>query len=149
MADDITRLRQRAREFSREAQRGELGYMGDGNGTIRVSGKSNRVYVRVLRDDRKVLVEAKNAGAPDLEDLEVWVSRTPDRDFVVTGLALERDFENEAGQPISSVATHGHDFASGMLDIVAGERFLPGHQDGQLCGRAVGADSRPAHAEDG
>lgn len=126
MADDFKQLRAQARQFARDAQRGELGYMGDGSGNVRVSGKSNRVYVRIVRNERAILVQAKNAGAPELDDLEVWVTRTPDNDFIVTGIAIERSMEVAGGQRVSNVGPHDHSFASGMLDIIAGERFLPG-----------------------
>ncbi len=123
---DIMRLAEQARKFVTRSSRGKPGLMGDANGNVRVSGKTNRVHIRLRGVDQFAPLEAFNDGAPEIWNMPILVGRTADDEFKVLGLDDSRTRESNSGAPVTSVAPHGHAIGLGMEDPVEALRFLPG-----------------------
>lgn len=126
MTITIEELRQEANKWVRRQARGESALMGHADGTVKVSGYSNRVHIRVKQGGKYFPQTAINVDAPNIWGKAIRVARTDSGVYMILGIDAEGDLETDTYQPVSSVGPHGHGAHSGNFDPVEANRIMVG-----------------------
>jgi hypothetical protein len=100
--------------------------MGHADGTIKVSGYSNRIYARILQGGKYFPIEAVNLGAPLIWGKAIRLNQADDGTWYVLGLDEERSLEADTDTPLGTAGQHSHEKGQGYFDPVSEIRILTG-----------------------